>query len=242
MPKLSDTALTILNTAAQRDDRIAELPSKLPAAARNAVARSLTKQGLLAEGEGNTLRLTDEGFRALDLEPPGTANTGPTGAPTAAGAASVQAEALAVAEALEAAHSATVAAPRSSLRQVATAVLDAWDHRAAQPNEFDAALVQLRAVVLTRPGRAPRDPNTPRKPREGTKQQTVLALLRRQEGATVAQVVATTAWAQHTVRGFLANLKRKGITVEVLERVRVANADGTGTKGSYSIYRIADAG
>ena len=38
---LSDTALMILNAAAQRDDRIAELPPKLPAAARNAVARSL---------------------------------------------------------------------------------------------------------------------------------------------------------------------------------------------------------
>ena len=85
-------------------------------------------------------------------------------------------------------------------------------------------------------GRAPRDLNTPRKPREGTKQQTVLALLRRPEGASIAQIVAATAWAQHTVRGFLANLKRKGITVEVLERVRQVGPCSTGTKGSYSIY------
>ena len=94
---LSDTALTILNAAAQRDDRIAELPPKLPTATRNAVVRSLIKQGLVDQ-EGNTLRLTDEGFHALNLEPPGTADTGLTGAPTAADAAEVQAEALAVAE------------------------------------------------------------------------------------------------------------------------------------------------
>ena len=144
-----------------------------------------------------------------------------------------------MAKALEAAHSATVAAPRNSLRQAAAAVLDAWDQRATRPDEFDVALVQLRAAIA---GRAPRDPNTSRKPREGTKQQTVLALLRRQEGASIAQIVAETAWAQHTVRGFLANLKRKGIAVEVLERVRQVGSGSTGTKGSYSIYRIADAG
>ena len=66
--------------------------------------------------------------------------------------------------------------------------------------------------------------------------------LRRDEGATVAQIVAATAWAQHTVRGFLANLKRKGITVEVLERVRQVGPGSTGAKGSYSIYRVASAG
>ena len=110
-----------------------------------------------------------------------------------------------MADALEAPHSATVAAPRSTLRQAAAAVLAAWDHRPTRRDEFEAAVAQLRVVMAAQPGRTPRDPNTPRKPREGTKQQTVLALLRRQEGATVAQIVATTAWAQHTVRGFLAN-------------------------------------
>ena len=108
--RLSDTALTILNAAAQRDDRLAEQPHKLPTAACNAVARSLIKQGLLEEtqpvpatlawatdedGAPVGLRLTDEGFRALNLEPPGTANTGLTGAPTAADAAEAQAEAMA---------------------------------------------------------------------------------------------------------------------------------------------------
>jgi hypothetical protein len=47
MSKLSDTALVLLGKAAERDDRLAIVPPKLPAAARNAVGRSLLRQGLL---------------------------------------------------------------------------------------------------------------------------------------------------------------------------------------------------
>ena len=66
----------------------------------------------------------------------------------------------------------------------------------------------------------PREPGAPRKQREGTKQEQVLAMLRRPEGATVAQIAEAMAWAPHTVRGYFAGLKRKGMSVLVLERVR----------------------
>ena len=47
----------------------------------------------------------------------------------------------------------------------------------------------------------------------------------------------------HTVRGFFARLKnRQGIAVEAVERVRQVGPGKEGAKGSYSIYRIADAG
>ena len=49
MTKLSDTARVILSRASQHPERMAEPPKHLPAAARDAVARSLLKQGLLAE-------------------------------------------------------------------------------------------------------------------------------------------------------------------------------------------------
>jgi hypothetical protein len=49
-----------------------------------------------------------------------------------------------------------------------------------------------------------------------------------------------TGLAQHTVRGFLAGLKKKGYTVEVLERVRQVGPGARGAKGSYSVYRIAE--
>lgn len=51
--------------------------------------------------------------------------------------------------------------------------------------------------------------------REGTKQAKVLELLRRPEGATIAQLVKATGWQPHTVRGALAGAlkKRLGLTI-----------------------------
>jgi hypothetical protein len=39
-------------------------------------------------------------------------------------------------------------------------------------------------------------------------------MLRRPEGATVAQIAKGTGWAQHTAGGFFAGLKREGHAVE----------------------------
>jgi hypothetical protein len=92
---------------------------------------------------------------------------------------------------------------------------------------------------LPGPALAARETGAPRKPREGTKQETVLGMLRREEGATIAQICEATGWQQHTVRGFFAGLKkRQGIEVQVLERMVGPNKEGA--KGSYSIYCIAD--
>jgi hypothetical protein len=63
-----------------------------------------------------------------------------------------------------------------------------------------------------------------------------LALLRRPEGVSGPDIIEATGWAPHTVRGFLAGLSRKGITVTVLERVRHPE----GAKGSYTVYRITE--
>lgn len=94
-----------------------------------------------------------------------------------------------------------------------------------------------------KPACASREPGAARKPREGTKQQTVLALVRREEGATIAQICAATGWQSHTVRGFFAGLRtRQGISVVDAERIRQVGPNQAGAKGSYSIYRIADAG
>ena len=53
-----------------------------------------------------------------------------------------------------------------------------------------------------------------RKTREGTKQAQLIAMLRRAEGATIAQIVEATGWQPHTVRGALAGAlkKRLGLT------------------------------
>src|SRR4051794_2149809 len=103
-------------------------------------------------------------------------------------------------------------------------------------------MAALRAI-LVKPARPVRDPGTPRKLREGTKQQQVLAMLRRPEGATVAQIAEATGWQAHTVRGFFAGRKkRQGISVEAAERVRQVGPGKDGSNGSYTAYRIAEAG
>jgi hypothetical protein len=57
---------------------------------------------------------------------------------------------------------------------------------------------------------------TERKIRKGTKQALVIQMLRRPEGATIAEIVDATAWVSHSVRGFLAGAikKRLGLAID----------------------------
>jgi hypothetical protein len=145
----------------------------------------------------------------------------------------------------EPAQAAPTRAPRANLRDAATAVLAAWDDKANRATDIvaalDAPMQALRALLAGKPERTPRNPATPRKPREGTKQETVLAMLRSDAGATIAQIVEATGWQQHTVRGLFAGpKKRQGITVIAAELIRQVGPNKEGAKGSYSIYRVAD--
>jgi hypothetical protein len=166
------------------------------------------------------------------------ADTAPTGGEDAA-------EQDAPAEEAEPAHAARAATPRTSLRDTAAAVLAAWDDEVNREGDMigalDAPMEALRTLLAGKPARTPRDPGVPHKPREGTKQEQVLAMLRRPEGATVAQIADATGWAQHTVRGFFAGLKKKGHAVEVKSRERMVGPNKTGAKGSYTIYALCGA-
>jgi hypothetical protein len=128
-----------------------------------------------------------------------------------------------------------------NLREAAERLLAAWED-APPPNADKDPIAQAMAMLrnaLSR--RGARATGAPRKPREGTKQEVVLAMLRRPEGATVAQIAEATGWAQHTVRGFFAGLKkRQGITVEIAERIRQVGPNKQGAKGSYTVYRVAE--
>jgi DNA-binding IclR family transcriptional regulator len=264
---LSPAATIVLVRAAERPDHRLEFHRKLPTGGRHKMIDALLREGLIAETQGDyrlgdgalliedsatglmltTLALTDTGFRALNLDPLGSepaAETDSTAAPTAPDAASVQVEALAVADAMEAARAAPAAAPRANLRDAAAAVLAAWMDETNRETDIIAALEApmdaLHTALAAKPGRPDREPGTTRKPRAGTKQEAVLTMLRRAEGATVAQIAEATGWASHTVRGFLAGLKKKGIKVATLDRVRMVGPNKEGAKGSYTIYQIAE--
>jgi hypothetical protein len=162
-------------------------------------------------------------------------------APTARATAALDATTPDATAGTEARHDAPSAPHAATLRRAAQAVLDAWTDEANREIDIIAALeAPMAALQAALAGRTMRAASTtPRPPRAGTKQATVLTLLRRDEGASIAQIIDATGWQSHTVRGFLAGLKQKGLSVAVLERVRVASPGKEGAKGSYSVYRIA---
>src|SRR5260370_26544950 len=56
--------------------------------------------------------------------------------------------------------------------------------------------------------------------REGSKKADVLALLRREGGVTLPELMTATGWQAHSVRGFLSGAlgKKMGLTVESAKR------------------------
>jgi hypothetical protein len=253
---LSDTQRLILTAAAQHAEQLAFPPERLPAGARQKVAQALLKQNMVIsmQGPGSDatvlwtvagtamlLKITDEGLRAIGIDP-NHGDAGATGALLGASDSSAQQHGACDAQAAQEASQVPVAGSRASLRNAAAALLAAWDDEPSRKGDFigalDAPMEALRTLLAGKPARVAREPGAPRKPREGTKQEQVLAMLRRSEGATVAQIADATGWAQHTVRGFFAGLKKKGHAVEVLERVRQVGPNKEGALGSFSIYRI----
>jgi hypothetical protein len=61
----------------------------------------------------------------------------------------------------------------------------------------------------------------------------VLAMLGRPEGATIAAIMRTTHWQQHSVRGFFAGVVRKKLRLE-LRSEKVDDGD--------RVYLIVDGG
>jgi hypothetical protein len=208
------------------------------------------------DGAWTALRVTDAELLAIGSEPQGSlqaaVDVGTVAPPPATPDEAHSSPAVACAApegqqapdpavcAPEAAKAAPASTTRASLRHAAQRVLNAWDDEISQRADLPNAIAALRAIVVKR---APvQCPAGPRQPREGTKQQQVLALLRRPEGATVAQVADAAGWANHTVGGFFAGLKKRGFEASVLERVRQVGPGKEGAKGSYPVYCVAEVG
>jgi hypothetical protein len=64
-------------------------------------------------------------------------------------------------------------------------------------------------------GQPTRKASSQAEPRSNTKQSSAIALLRSTKGASIAALMETTGWQQHSVRGFLAGVVRKRLGLEV---------------------------
>src|SRR4051812_21403796 len=187
---LSDTALHVLTEAGRHALRLATPPKHLPAAACNAVLRSLLKGGYVEEcpapfeyiglgwrqqdGAWTVLRVTDAGLLAIgagvavDVSMAATPPRTHAEAHTAPSTASAGLEGQQPPDAApQAATAAPPSATRASLRSAARRVLSAWDDEVSQRANLPDAMAALRGF-LTKPAPADRTAR-PRKPREGTK-------------------------------------------------------------------------
>jgi hypothetical protein len=264
---ISPAATIILTRAAGHPDCFLEFSRKLPPGARCKMIDAMLRDGLIAETAGDyrqiamvedaetdtlrsTLRMTAAGFTAIGQEPPTMteadieeeldllqvevdAENAADEAVRATQAGDGGSEARPDAEAPE---DPAVGSIPAGLRRAALAVLAVWDGEVSRPTALAGPMASLRAILA---GSKPRAASAHRKPRKGTKQEAVLTLLRRAEGATIIQIMDATSWASHTVRGFFAGLKKKGVNVEVKERVKQSTSGKQREKGSYSIYHVA---
>ena len=229
MTKLSDTQAVILSAASQRDDgAVLPLPEtlKLSGGALTKVLGSLKAKGLVDHqgvprgDEPPPLCITRAGLEAIGVAEDAPASTpapvtdAPQGAPDAQDAETAPHEPQAPEPPAQAAKAPAAAKGKAKPRPASA--------RAAKPAKPAKA--------------APAEKPTPR---AGTKQARMIELLKRPEGATVAQIAEATGWQHHTIRGAIAGaLKKKlGLNVEAT-RTREVGPNKSGAKGSSTVYRI----
>ena len=201
MTKLSDTQSIILSAAAQRaDGNVLPLPGSLRGGAATKVVGALLARGLIREHIVDSPRKADAAMNTVwrNLEPDGR---GVLLFITAAGADAIGIEPEAVPyafnEGTNSAGEPAAGAPTGADEAPVEAAREATGP-AAEGGAHGRGTARLR-----------------RRPASGTKQAQLIAMLRRKQGATIAQIVEATGWQPHTVRGaFAGALKKKlGLTV-----------------------------
>ncbi|WP_108485570.1 DUF3489 domain-containing protein [Oceaniglobus ichthyenteri] len=106
------------------------------------------------------------------------------------------------------AHGVTLAATDAGLAAIG---IEPDDANTAPAGTTNAPTEEPAQDALTETEAAPKV----RTLREGTKQATLIAMLRAPDGATIEDIMAATGWQSHTVRGAMAGTLKKKLGLEV---------------------------
>jgi len=206
--KLSDTQLLILSSASQRTDHAAIMPANLKGGAAKKVIDKLLNEKLLQE-----LRAKDEMpvWRRGDDNRPYSLRI------TKAGLRAIEVEDVAEAP-----------NDSSAARSVEAAAAEV-PAEAKFPERSSRA--RQRVLKKTAGASAKTTKASSDRTRPVSKQDRIVILLQRPEGATLDLLVKETEWQKHSVRGFLAGTVRKKLRLPLLSE----KIDGVRT------YRIGTA-
>jgi hypothetical protein len=99
-------------------------------------------------------------------------------------------------------HGTTLVATNAGLAAIGN---EPDDTHTAPMGATDAPTEEAASDTPAEPEAAP----DARTPREGTKQATLIAMLRAPDGATIEEIMAATGWQSHTIRGAMAGALKK---------------------------------
>lgn len=212
--KLSDTQLVVLNAACQRDDRmVLPLPKTLKGGAVAKVVGSLIAKGLVAEIPAHQVGASPMREDMLWRE-------GETGERLTLVATDTAFAALGLAP-----DSENTAEAEPATQEPDAAAIDDGGLVDAAPGEqgLRAAKTDIEAQATA--------PKAPRRARANSKQASLIAMLKRPEGATIPEIAAAFNWQQHTVRGAIAGALKKKLGLNIASEK---------AEGSERIYRIRE--
>ena len=205
--KLSDTQHLILSSASQRTDHAAVLPANLKGGAAKKVVDKLLNEKLLQE------------LRAKDEMP--VWRRGDDSRPYSLRITKAGLRAIAVEDGAEASDN----SPAANRLEAAT---DEVPAEAKFPERSNRA---RRGGIKRAAGASAKAKTSSDRVKSNSKQDRIVVLLQRPQGATLDVLVKETDWQKHSVRGFLAGTVRKKLKLPLLSE----KVDGVRT------YRIGAA-